>query len=377
MFRDFYFTLNFVRDFVTQNDLLNLYKQLISSYEQILSSYSPEIDQQIKELKSKIVNPHSRINWLAWSAPKVSLAKRIGAYDLIGPEVLSRIEKIFTQSTSSQSIISDLNLLLKETTDLLQKSEELIKSLNLTPEEKNPERKVIELSLEGNSALENFWEMGEKAKDLNFIIRACTRVAGEPFNSVKIVSLNTASPEVGIYIESLVKTAQVIIALSIFAAALRKLKDTLWDKKKKLESVGLSKKTLKISIKDLEVQNKNEYKIKVAEFGLKLVKEHGSKKEDHEVESLAIKALERLTTLLGDETRVLDPEQIQPTKKLSENSLPEIYKEIKRLKENHLPLLAAENKRRLGLRKKRMLEEIEGKKLKKVRKQGTNKKPNS
>jgi len=56
MFRDLYFTLDFVRNFVTQNNLLDLYRQIISSYEQTLSSYTPELNQQIKELKSQIVS---------------------------------------------------------------------------------------------------------------------------------------------------------------------------------------------------------------------------------------------------------------------------------------------------------------------------------
>ena len=286
---------------------------------------------------------------------------------MIGPEVVNRLEEIFTQATNSQGIISDLNPLLKETNDLVQKSEDLIKNLNLAPEEKEPERKVVELSLEGNSALGNFWDMEKRAKDFQLIIRACTRIAGEPFESVKIISLNTASPEAGVYIEALRTTAEVIIALSISAGAVRKLKDSLWDKKKTLEGIGLTKKALKVSIKDLEIQHQKEYKVKLKEFGLELVKEHGSKKEDHEVENLAIKALERLTNLLGEETRILDPEQIQPTNSNStENLLPEIYKEIKQLKEAHLPLLVAENRRKLGLRKKKMLEEVEGKKPKKV-----------
>lgn len=296
--------------------------------------------------------------------PQNKLDKRIGAYDLIGPEVLERVNDIFGNSANNQEIIAELNKLLTETGDLVKRSEDLIKNLNLVPEEESSDTKLVELSLEGNSSLTNFWDMEKRAADLKLIVRACSRVANQSFETVKITSVNSASPQIGIYIEALRTTSEVIIALSICAGALRKLKDSLWDKKKKLQSLGLPKKELKLSTKALEVQHDNGYKEKRREFSVKLVKEYGLKKEDHELENLVDKALDRLTDLMGDETRILDPKQIKPTSDLPDRSLPKIYGEIKKLKEPHQQLLIAENNRKLGLRKKKMLEDVEGKKSK-------------
>lgn len=365
MFRDLQFVLLFLRDFISQNNLLELYQQLISQYEQVQSSSTVELEQNIENSRSKILETHSQISNLGWSSSQLSILKRIGAYNLVGLEAIGKINEIFSEKVgNTHAIIQQLSTLKSETEKLLSQVNQLIQVMGLeekTPQEEN--KLLLEISFEGDSAFGNFWEVENRMHDLVFIIRAFTRLTNNAFDSAKIVSVNSGSPDVNTWIELIKNTGEAIISASKAASELKKLKDRFIGKKKTVENLELSKTTFKLTMKDVEQQYEDGRKKKIGELALEVIKEHKIKREgsndDQEITTMVGMALDKLSTLMDDGVRVLDPNEVQPTTKPQDNSLISRYEEIKKIDQDIVPLLEAESKNRSEQRLKQMQKEVE------------------
>lgn len=366
MFWELQFTLNFIRDFLTQNNLLTLYQQLITHYQQVQTEYTAELEQNIQTTRTEIDNIHNQVNYSAWSAPKLSIIKQIAASNLIGSTVVVRLNEIFSKSFGNPTtIVQQLEALRTETTQLQTKVEQLIQNLNLTepiytPE---PEHQLLEISFEGNATLKNFWDLKDRSNEWIYVIRTFTRLTDAPFESAKIISIDSASP-IGLDIESFKKTAEAIIAGTRAAIELKKLKDIFFTKKKDAEAIGLEKDTMKVVLKDIDQQYGNGYRKRIGELSVEITKTHRVKKpganDEHEIENMVGIALEKMTALIRDGVRVTDPAEIQPQATPTESSLGVLYKEVKQIEDKITPLLEQENKKRLEEREQEMLKEIKG-----------------
>lgn len=391
MFWELQFTLNFVKEFLAQNNLLDLYQQLITLYQQAQTDYKEELEKNIEDSRAQIAAVHNQINFSAWSAPKISILKQIKANGLIGPGVLIKINKILTNNLgNSNAVVQKLQELRTETGNLQTKVDQLIQNLNLTEPVKTLEEdhQVVGISFEDNANLENFWEMKDRSDDWVYIIRTFTRLTDKPFDSAKFISITTASP-LGIDLDMFKNTAEAIIAAAKAATELKKLKDMLFVKKKEAEKLELEKDTLKIVIKEIEQKHTNGYEQKIGELSVEITKQHRIKKpnanDEHEMENMVKIALDKMANLITDGAKVVDPSEILPQGAVSETTtLGGQYAEIKKLEKDITPLLEEENQKRLEGRRKEMLKEVEGEKENKKQtnknqepstKDGENKKP--
>lgn len=216
MFTELKFTLSFITDFLTLNNIVELYQQLISFYQQAQTDYNEEVQKNIESKRNEIRNIHNQINYSAWSTTKISILKQIKAYDLIGVSAIDRINEIFEKSFGNINIIvQKLEELKNETSNLSAKVAELIKNLNLeeVKTELKEEDQIIEINFQDEAALNNFWDIRDRANEWVYIIRTITRLTNQPFESARIISINTASPIAAVL--GVVKTsADTLIAIS-------------------------------------------------------------------------------------------------------------------------------------------------------------------
>lgn len=365
MFKDLQFVLFFLRDFISQNSLLEVYQQLITSYEQAQGSSNEELEQTIETTRAKIIEIHTQIPHVAWTAPQIAILKRIGAYDLISSTALKRIEEIFTKKVGNNpAIIQQLQSLKSETEKISSQVNQLIQLMGIEEKtEPEDDKTQLEISFQGNAAFNNFWEIENRMKDWVFIIRAFTRLTNTPFDSVKIVSMSSGSPDVGVWLEAIKNTSEAIIAGSKAALELKKLKDVFLGKKKTVEELGLGKTTVKLTLKDLEKQYGDGRKNKIGELTLEITKKYQVKRDGAndgpEISTMLGKALDKLNILMDDGVKILDPNEIQPTAKPTETSLISQYQEIKKIDQKITPLLEAESRARTEKRLADMNKDLE------------------
>lgn len=365
MFKELKFTLSFVTDFITQNNLVDLYQQLISFYQQAQSDYNEEVQKNIEGKKDEITKIHSQINYSAWSTPKISILKQIKAYDLMGISAISRINEIFAKSFGNINIIvQKLEELKNETNSLNSKVTQLIKEMSLEEIDITIEegKQVIEINFEEEATLNNFWDIKDRANEWIYIIRTVTRLTNQPFESAKIFSINTSSP-IAIDVETVKNSAEALTAIAKAAATLKMLKDKFFKKKKDAEDLELSKDTFKMVIKDLEQRNKEGYEQKIGELSVEITKQHRIAKDGvddgNEIENMVKIALEKMTTLITEGVRIVDPSEIKPQGEVLESSLSATYSEMKKIEEEIKPLLEADKQKLLEARREEMLKEIE------------------
>lgn len=365
MFRELRFILIFLRDFIKENHLLDLYQQLISFYQQVQSSSTEELEKSIEDTRAQIITTHSLVNYSSWSATKISILKRIGGYKVIGQEAMDEINQIFEKKVGNTSaIVQHLTEFKALTNEVLTKSEQLIKEMNLEEplEELEKGMQIIEISFEGNATLENFWQIKDRACDLDFIVRAFTRLVGENFEKASIVSINSASHPVVVYLKVCMKTALALIEAAKAAVDLKKIKDEFFKNKKTVQGLPISGSTIEIAIKDLEVSNEEGYKKKIGELSFRITQPYkGNRKgtgEANELENMIGIALGKMANLIGDGVRVLNPQEIRPMEKLEESSLGVAYAELAKLDSEAKPLLEVETQKRLGDRRLKMLNEF-------------------
>ncbi|KKR49644.1 MAG: hypothetical protein UT84_C0022G0007 [Candidatus Curtissbacteria bacterium GW2011_GWA1_40_16] len=365
MFRDFYFTLNFVREYITQNNLLDLYQQLISAFQQLQSNQNEETEKNFQESKGKLVETLSLINYSSWPPHKISILKHVGATELLGTEAISRLENIFQKNIGNPNMtVQSLEQFRSETNNLLSKTQQLIDLLNLSSEEKAPEngRKVVEVAFQDEASLDNFWEIEDRAKDFRYIIRTVTRLTGVDFKTVKIVSISTASDPITMALDLVQKSAGAFIAVAKAAAEVKKLKDLFLGKKIKAKELGLRSETVEIVLKDLEEQKGAEHKKKIGELSVSITKEYMEKKkginDQHEIENMVGIALEKMSNLVNDGVRVLDPAEVKPVGEPDQAVLGTMYSEIKKIEQEIKPLLLEEGKERKQQREKKMKKDL-------------------
>ena len=77
------------------------------------------------------------------------------------------------------------------------------------------------------------------------------------------------------------------------------------------------------------------------------------------MENMVRIALEKMTTLINQGVRVVDPSEIKPQGEIQESSLGSSYSEMKKLEDEIKPLLELEKQKLIEARREEMLKEVE------------------
>lgn len=373
MFRELHFTLTFLRDFITGNDLVSLYTQLAAAYTKVSqegtagSSPTPdsEIAKQIEQLQSSILGIHSTVNFTIWTAPKVHTLKQLQATPIIGPKAIEKLNEILGGSFGSASTIaSGITSLQTQTSELLTRVNQGIAVFGLEDfKVEIPEGKqLLEIGFEDEAAMKNFWEVTDRSKEWSYIVRSFTRLTSQNYDSV-VIDSQVSGSDLGTTLELAKNTAEAIIMGTKAAIALKCVKDKFFQKKKKLDDVGIpNQATFKLVIKGLEEERDGEYKKKMEEFSVEITKPFIAKgtNDGHELENMVGIALDKMTEMFVQGVKVVDPKEITAV------ATPEIvpvlgpeYAQNKILSDEVKALLTEEVQKQLEARHERMVEELE------------------
>lgn len=370
MFRELSFVLTFIRDFINGNSLIEKYQQLSAHYAGISQEANagsvPEIEKTIEDLQQEIFNIHKSVNFTIWTTPKLSLLEYMKAKSLIGQDAIDNLNKIFNTIYGNPSkIAAEISTFQNLTSELLTRANQSLTSLGLEgyEEEIAPNNQILEISFEDKAVLKNFWEMKDRANEWSYIIRIFTRLTSQDYESVSIISQASGSPTLGMAISLVKQTAMAIIAAGEKAILLKNIWDTFLQKRKKIEGIGLPKQTtLKMVIKDLEDERDGEYKKKLGEFSLEITKTYGAKEkmnnDKHEIENAVNIALSKITDMLREGVKIIDPNEITAATNDVVPILGSAYKENQALSNEVKLLTAEESQKRLTARHKLMMEDI-------------------
>ena len=211
--------------------------------------------------------------------------------------------------------------------------------------------------------MKNFWDVTDRSEDWSYIVRTFTRLTGQNYDSV-IIRSQVSGSDLGVTLETIIKTGEAIVMATKAAIALKSIRDKFFQKKKKTEDVGITNKaTFKMVIKDLEEERDGEYKKKLGEFSVEITKEFDSKKaganDVHELENMVDIALDKMSNMLADGVKVVDPQEITPVVGELKPVLGPEYAQNKILSDEVKALLADEVQKKLVARHERMEEELE------------------
>lgn len=365
MFKDIHFVLNYVQNFISEHDLLRLYQELSQNVTQVQTdTETGDLEGEIEEQKNVLFKAHSNLNLLVWTPPQKAILKHIDGYYILGKRAIGYIEDSFNRGTGSQrGIVEDINQIRAETNELNSKIQQLLTNLNLDEYKDEPKegKALIEITFKGTSAFSSFWEASKRAEEWNFIFRAFADLTGENHEDVKIVSLNSACPDIGTWVEMGSNMADAIIKAGGAVAALKMIKDTVFKKKKLVkEEVGLGD-SLKVAYEDIENTHGEKYKQKIKKVTVEL-RQQFDKKNKRPMGDGAIQiqmALEKMVELFKDGSKIIDPNEVRPTKsKKDSHSLISAYKENYRLERGIKGYLKVEQQKRLKARAKTMRREL-------------------
>ncbi|MGA3292037.1 MAG: hypothetical protein ABSC49_02720 [Candidatus Microgenomates bacterium] len=377
MFRELNFVLTFIRDFIVKNDLIAKYSVLSGHYSKAQETGTAGSGEGLKDeidtVKKQIFEIHASVNFEVWSSPKISILERMVAKDYIGPGAMTALNKILNDSIGNPLKISQaITVFQNSTNELLTRTNQAIATLGLTnfTEDVPADRQLLEISFSDNSLTKNFWYLKDTAAGWSTIIRAVTRLTGDNFETVEILSQTSGSPDWGILISSTKAASGVLIQLVDFAMKLKTIKDTFFKKKAKVEDVGLpNKKTLELAIKDLEVERDDGFKAKLGEFSIKMVNESKGEikgENKNELNTLTQTALKILENFASSGVKVVDPREIVPVPEAdTPTTLGPIYSEDKVLSDEVRVLSEAEKQKFLEAKHEEMVDEMEVSKVQK------------
>lgn len=367
MFRDLHFVLTFLRDFITEHELLKLYQELSQSVQQTAQATeeaAESLDSQIEEQIKQVKDAHLNVNLLIWTPPQIAILKHLGGHQIIGKKAVKRIERAFeTRGGNSAKIVQDINTIREETNVLSQRVTQSLTNFNFdeyAPEE-DTEQTLVEIAFKKNAAFTNFWETQNRAGDWSFVFQAFTQLTGEKYEDIKTVSWNSASPEVGVWLALGKKTGEALIFAAKVVSSLKVIKDTIFKKKKILtEEVGAEGKELKMVFEQVRVKHDKQYEMEIGKAVVELRQTYGqnSTRPQGDGDNQISMAINRMVDLLTDGARVIDPQEVLPVVEKDKSTLSKSYSSNLQLEKQIKPYLAAEERKRLEARTKLMKKEL-------------------
>lgn len=347
MFQQLNSTLTYIKDFIVNNDLISLYQTLITQYQAALAAPADEETVKLfQETKKKIEDIHSYVNYSFFSAPKIKILEKLKASLVIGEAAIKRIGDAFSQFAGDK-VVADLTTLKTETEQLLGRVQQTIGNLGLEADPRIEESAdpVVELTIT-DQAYDNFWSIGERSESWKYILNLFTRVSGEKFEDVKIISIASGS-DMSILMTGAKVALGFVLKVASAVADLKTMKDIFLKDKEELKSkYGLDKKTIELVIGERTTRYGTEYEEKKIAFALKIVKEFRGDKKDGENENELTNAvgmgIERMVKEAEVGTTVLNPKEIKAIEPPDPDSLGIVYQAEKKLAQEVMQTLKEE-----------------------------------
>lgn len=355
MFRELDVALNFINNFITSNDLANLYSQLATAYGESLQSSTEENTQKISELREKISQTHSAVDLESWPEGKVDILDRLEALDLIGIHALELISEIYQlHQGNTPAIINALNDLSTKTQQLKQRVENIMKDFKVPTEAelKAPNGKeIFEISFEGDAELSNFNHLKEQGDEWWLVVYTFAWLTGTPIDDVKFISAGKGSFFLGC--EANINFVNAIITSINLILGLRLVYLEIWQVKKRIKELNLTNQEgIKVDLEGIEIKYDEWLSAKINGISIKIMDDSlTSKINDKGVQNTlggflekALKVLYLFTVKGG---KVTQPSEKKINLDGKELTLGQVYTEIRKLREDVQPLLEENNQSKI------------------------------
>ena len=351
MFREIDYVINFIKDFVTDNNLIELYTNLVTSYGQAGSSSTPEIEKQIETTREKLREAHTSLDLELWTDTKRQIFKRLGAGDVIGTGAYQRLIKALEDNYANMNgAIQAIEELKTETTQVVTKVDALVENLSLTalPGVTEEGEEFFEISFENKASIESFDNMKDQAEDWNFILRSFAELTGARTTDVKLVYVTKGSPLIAGVVTKLITAKAIIDA----AERVSKIKDGLLKllklQRDSKDSV-MPRDKAKVVNTTIEASIGEIFSLSIKKESTEIESTYRNNKSSnrYEMQKKILESMKRMYKFTDNGGRIVHTEEIEGFKDPElPKKLLKRYKEIQKLQEGlNPPLLEAYTKK--------------------------------
>ncbi len=331
--KEFVSVLSYIDKVINENNLPNLYQELINLLNQAQSSPSPENSAQLLQKKEQIEQLQTEIQPKGWDFLKLKLFEDYGADKFIGIKAKKALESIFEKYQADPAgAAQQVQEILNNLTNFNQTTKNLLSNMtNLATqggEELEKGKQLLQLVFDKDSSVETLNDLEKYSKEWRIILLAFSRLTKDPAEESKIFSIQKGSPlVVDLALAVLVAKAIGIVVkelLSIYEKILSLRKLNLEIEKLQLENASLGMKQDEEKLLDGNVERI--VGVLMEKFSNKLEGTNDTK----EVNTALVKAIDLIYRFIDNGGRVDISEEDGSTDSL-QMQLADKYKKIEML----------------------------------------------
>lgn len=197
MLQDLIFVLRQIKKTFEEFGLLDLYNSYANAIQQISQASTPELQQAVKDYKSRIMQAHSQLDPKGWSQSQLHLFEKFGASKIIGENGWRNfLDALANNQANAPGAVEQLNALNAELTKLITDTDNILKSMGgLAEEVETKEHEaVIQIVFEDKVSVDNLIELVERSKEWKDVIRAFSLLAKTAPEETRIIAVSKSSP---------------------------------------------------------------------------------------------------------------------------------------------------------------------------------------
>jgi hypothetical protein len=197
MISDLVFVLKHIKQVIEEYNLSDLYTNFTNTLQQISQASTPELQQALKDFKTRIKEAHQKLEPEGWSYSQLKIFKLFGAKNIIGIPGLQNFQNALSENAANAAgAIEELNRQREKISQLLTNATNIITSLGDLAKEMEIEKglTIVQIVFDEKVAIETLPDLFNQSKEWKEIIRAYSLYAGEAPQKTKIVATSKDSP---------------------------------------------------------------------------------------------------------------------------------------------------------------------------------------
>lgn len=198
MYNDLIFVLKQIKTAVESFNLPDLYTNFSNTLQQISSSSTPELQEALKDYKTKIKQAHDALVTDSWSYSQIEVLTKFGANKQLGKEGWEKFQNALTDnSANTPGAIEELNKQKQDITQIVANANNILNSLGGLAEEKELASEgevVIQIVFDEKVSIDTLIDLTKQSEEWADIIRAFSLYAGKAPETTRIVGTSKNSP---------------------------------------------------------------------------------------------------------------------------------------------------------------------------------------
>lgn len=197
MLNDLVFVLKHIKTVIEEYGLLDVYTNFANTLQQISQASTEELQEQLKNYRSKIKEAHDSLEPKGWSHSQLQIFDRFGAKNILGSAGYTNFQKALSDNAANTpGAVEEINQQQKQITQLITNATNILSSLGGLVEDTEVEKgqKIVQIVFDEEVAINNITELSKQSQSWREIIRAYSILAQEAPENTIIISVNKSNP---------------------------------------------------------------------------------------------------------------------------------------------------------------------------------------